>query len=441
MLKILLALVKLALTSSGRQATHDHHNFEAIARILMVGASPTTFSSTSGAQRCTDFRRHFGRHASVFMRGGSGPSDRVLKPQKDKSVPWKPGEKHTSRSRRNLDVFPRNTNEGEVRRDPRDGNSYHRREWLRDEIPWEACDVSTDAQLTEKFAFVDQNAAVLGEFEIGEEVTGKVTGLEAYSVFLDIGAKKDVSLHVSRMGKEYCGTMVDNFKVGDLVECRVGSSSYGKELVSKNYGVGKPVAEFQLGQEVEGIIRAYPNRAGMVVDIGAEINAYLYIDDCEVQPGPDNSCESHPMDYFEIGDRIRARISTVNTQKPQIFLTCMRIPERRNWHRFWDVERPPELLPEDTVPKKDWTSGGDARFQGRVVFETTDAAQRALSLDGSSLGGDRIEVALDESSSQRLTRRAIVVRRLPQIISKQRLQEHFLSCGDCQADTYNVWDS
>lgn len=63
---------------------------------------------------------------------------------------------------------------------------------------------------------------------------------------------------------------------------------------------------------------------------------------------------------------------------------------------------------------------------GEVRFETADAAQKALSLDGSSLCGGTIGVVLDDKSKDGTK---IVVREIPRNVEWQELKDHFASCG------------
>jgi ribosomal protein S1 len=55
----------------------------------------------------------------------------------------------------------------------------------------------------------------------GQMVTGKVTKLDRMRAFIDIGAEREASLHLSEMGAGFVEQAADVLKVGEEVEARV----------------------------------------------------------------------------------------------------------------------------------------------------------------------------------------------------------------------------
>jgi len=80
-------------------------------------------------------------------------------------------------------------------------------------------------------------------------------------------------------------------------------------------------------------------------------------------------------------------------------------------------------LAKKSKPVSGGAAGGSV---GEVRFETADAAQRALALDGSSCGGGTISVVIDEKSKDGTK---IVVKQIPRSCEWQELKDHFASCG------------
>lgn len=63
------------------------------------------------------------------------------------------------------------------------------------------------------------------ELAVGEIVTGKVTGITNFGVFLDIGEGKTGMVHISEVSKTYVNQISDFVSVGDSVKAKVLSVS------------------------------------------------------------------------------------------------------------------------------------------------------------------------------------------------------------------------
>ncbi|MGQ9566800.1 MAG: S1 RNA-binding domain-containing protein [Anaerolineae bacterium] len=68
---------------------------------------------------------------------------------------------------------------------------------------------------------VDPNAPSLEDLREGDIVRGRVTRLERYGAFLDIGVEREALLHVREMGKEFVSRPEEVVRVGQELEVRV----------------------------------------------------------------------------------------------------------------------------------------------------------------------------------------------------------------------------
>jgi len=59
------------------------------------------------------------------------------------------------------------------------------------------------------------------DLAIGRTVTGKVTRLEKFGAFVDIGAERDAMIHVSELAEGYVNSPADVVKVGDDITAQV----------------------------------------------------------------------------------------------------------------------------------------------------------------------------------------------------------------------------
>lgn len=71
----------------------------------------------------------------------------------------------------------------------------------------------------------------LKDLEIGTEVTAKVKTITAYGAFLDIGAKSDALVHVSRLSDDFVSNVEDVVKQGEEITVRIISVDTDKNQI------------------------------------------------------------------------------------------------------------------------------------------------------------------------------------------------------------------
>eukprot|EP00986_Skeletonema_menzelii_P004805 scaffold1680_cov139-Skeletonema_menzelii.AAC.12 len=71
----------------------------------------------------------------------------------------------------------------------------------------------------------------LKDLEIGAEVTAKVKTVTSYGAFLDIGAKSDALIHVSRLSDDFVSNVEDVVKQGDEISVRIISVDTDKNQI------------------------------------------------------------------------------------------------------------------------------------------------------------------------------------------------------------------
>ena len=76
-----------------------------------------------------------------------------------------------------------------------------------------------------------QKRAELKDLEIGAEVSAKVKTVTSYGAFLDIGAKSDALIHVSRLSDDFVSNVEDIVKQGDEITVRIISVDIDKNQI------------------------------------------------------------------------------------------------------------------------------------------------------------------------------------------------------------------
>lgn len=59
------------------------------------------------------------------------------------------------------------------------------------------------------------------ELAVGQIVEGKITGITAFGVFLDIGEGKSGLVHISEVSRTYVNDINEFVKVGDVVKAKI----------------------------------------------------------------------------------------------------------------------------------------------------------------------------------------------------------------------------
>jgi ribosomal protein S1 len=72
----------------------------------------------------------------------------------------------------------------------------------------------------------------MSDFQIGQQVTGKVASLTQYGAFIDIGAKVNPLLHISRISQEKITKIRDVLKEGDTVNIHIIDLDESKKSMS-----------------------------------------------------------------------------------------------------------------------------------------------------------------------------------------------------------------
>ncbi|CAK0827802.1 unnamed protein product [Prorocentrum cordatum] len=115
----------------------------------------------------------------------------------------------------------------------------------------------------------------------GQEVTGKVTSVQNYGVFVDVGAERDGLVHTSKLAEAAAGRVHKDVAVGDEVSAWVSQvrADGSLELTAIEGTAPSPrralkVQSLEVGQKFEGVV-VNVVQFGAFVDIGAERNGLV----------------------------------------------------------------------------------------------------------------------------------------------------------------------
>ena len=71
----------------------------------------------------------------------------------------------------------------------------------------------------------------LSDFEVGQEIEGKVKNVQSFGAFVGFGCEADGLLHISRISDDYVADVNDVIDVGQEVKCRIHAIDTEKKQV------------------------------------------------------------------------------------------------------------------------------------------------------------------------------------------------------------------
>lgn len=149
-----------------------------------------------------------------------------------------------------------------------------------------------------------QNRVELKDLEIGGEVSAKVKSITSYGAFLDIGAKSDALLHVSRVSDGFVANVGDVLTQGEEIMVRIISVDMDKNQIAVTMRSAEAEAKAAEGKTAGGRPtkrRERPQRSGG--DQAAQASALNGL----VEKGYDNSkfVEGEVVSSLDFGAFVR----------------------------------------------------------------------------------------------------------------------------------------
>lgn len=164
---------------------------------------------------------------------------------------------------------------------------------------------------------VDRPASLEGvaDLQPKTKVQGRVTRLELYGAFVDIGVGTSAILHISKLG-EKANRISDVLNVGDEVTVWVDRVDPERDQITVS--MVEPVAvdwsDLKEGQLYTGTVTRL-EKFGAFVDIGAEKEGLVHISELS------HDFVKHPSEVVKVGDEIEVKVLGFNKRKRRIDLS------------------------------------------------------------------------------------------------------------------------
>jgi small subunit ribosomal protein S1 len=173
----------------------------------------------------------------------------------------------------------------------------------------------------------------LTELNVGDKVKAKVMRIAPFGAFVDIGATSDALLHISQICDDFISDPSEKLEEDQELDVTIVSVDTEQERigVSCKEITGKPLSEFDVGQDVEATVKKITS-FGAFCDIGAMSDALLHISEAS------NGFVSDMEELFQPGQKIQVEITEIDADRKRIGLSHKKFapPAEENNDDSWD---------------------------------------------------------------------------------------------------------
>ncbi len=190
-------------------------------------------------------------------------------------------------------------------------------------------DVSEDENkliVSEKMARAEQQQERMAQYKVGDNVSGKVTGVVDFGAFVEFGDNLEGLVHISEIAWQRIDNPKDYLKVGDAVAAEIISIDNGKISLSIRNLIKDPwlhVAErYKVGDVVKGLVLKL-NPFGAFVELDKDIHGLAHISELSYHK------LSSPAELLKEGDVYDFKVISIEPGKHRLGLSYKSLHEEK----------------------------------------------------------------------------------------------------------------
>jgi small subunit ribosomal protein S1 len=165
-----------------------------------------------------------------------------------------------------------------------------------------------------------------GTYQVGQRITGTVTRLMDFGAFVELEPGIEGMIHVSEMSwVKKVRKPSDMLKEGDRVEAVILAVSPAEKRISLGLkqALGDPWSDvakkFPAGVAVEGPVTRL-TKFGAFVELAEGVEGLVHVSEISAEKRI-----NHPQDVLRVGERVKAQVVAVDTEKRQIRLSMKQL--------------------------------------------------------------------------------------------------------------------
>ncbi|MAG29050.1 30S ribosomal protein S1 [bacterium] len=146
--------------------------------------------------------------------------------------------------------------------------------------------------VSEKAAWEKQQTAQLSKYNVGDEVSGRATGVVDFGVFVEFGDGLEGLVHISELAWQRIDNPSDVVKVGDEIKAKIISVDGGRVSLSVKKLVDDPwkkaSEKYKVGDKVQGKVLKI-NPYGAFVELDRDIHGLAHVSELNEKEEQDMS--------------------------------------------------------------------------------------------------------------------------------------------------------
>jgi predicted RNA-binding protein with RPS1 domain len=161
------------------------------------------------------------------------------------------------------------------------------------------------------------------ELEPKTKVKGKVTRLELYGAFVDIGVGTNALVHISKLDKDHVNRVSDVLTEGQEIEVWIDKvdPEQGQIMVTMVEPLDVDWTDLKTGQEYTGTVTRLENY-GAFVNIGAEREGLVHISEIS------HNYVKNPSEVLSVGSEVQVQVLGFSRRKRRIDLSIKNLLEK-----------------------------------------------------------------------------------------------------------------
>jgi small subunit ribosomal protein S1 len=171
--------------------------------------------------------------------------------------------------------------------------------------------------LSEKAAIETDSSAALQKLQVGDVVSGKVSGVVKFGIFVTFNGLEGL-VHISEIAWGHVSNPHQYAKVGDPVQVQIIGIEKDKLSLSMKRLMPDPWEEiskkYPIGSKVKGVINRF-SQFGAFVQLEDDINGLIHLSEIS-----DKKVED-PKDFLSIGDEVEATVINIDRDEHRIGLS------------------------------------------------------------------------------------------------------------------------